>query len=136
MILPRVEDFRPDATGVSPLARVADWYRTTCPSCGGAARRETDVSDTFLDSGWYFLRYPSTDFDDRPFDSELTRTWLPVETYIGGNEHAVLHLMYSRFLTMVLHDLGHLDFEEPFTTFRAHGLIIREAPRCPRARAT
>ena len=134
VILPRVEDFRPDATGVSPLARVADWYRTTCPSCGGAARRETDVSDTFLDSGWYFLRYPSTDFDDRPFDSELTRTWLPVETYIGGNEHAVLHLMYSRFLTMVLHDLGHLDFEEPFTTFRAHGLIISEGAKMSKSK--
>jgi leucyl-tRNA synthetase len=132
--LPRVEDFKPDDTGVSPLARVEDWYRTTCPECGGEARRETDVSDTFLDSAWYFLRYPSTDFDDRPFDAEITKRWLPVNCYIGGNEHAVLHLLYSRFLTMVLHDLGHLDFEEPFTRFRAHGLIIREGAKMSKSK--
>ncbi len=134
VLLPRVEDFKPGDDGVSPLARVASWYRTTCPSCGGEARRETDVSDTFLDSGWYFLRYPSTDFDDRPFDPEITAKWLPVDTYIGGNEHAVLHLMYSRFLTMVLHDLGHLGFEEPFTTFRAHGLIIRDGAKMSKSK--
>jgi len=134
VVLPRVEDFKPDDTGVSPLARVEEWYRTTCPECGGEARRETDVSDTFLDSGWYFLRYPSTDFDDKPFDQVLTRRWLPVDTYIGGNEHAVLHLLYSRFLTMVLHDLGYLDFEEPFTVFRAHGLIIAEGAKMSKSK--
>ncbi len=134
VVLPRVENFKPDDTGVSPLARVEEWYRTSCPACGADARRETDVSDTFLDSGWYFLRYPSTDFDDRPFDAEITKRWLPVDTYIGGNEHAVLHLMYSRFLTMVLHDLGHLDFEEPFTRFRAHGLIIREGAKMSKSK--
>ncbi|HKJ02568.1 MAG TPA: class I tRNA ligase family protein, partial [Longimicrobiales bacterium] len=134
VVLPRVEDFKPDDTGVSPLARVESWYKTTCPSCGADARRETDVSDTFLDSGWYFLRYPSTDFDDRPFDGGVTRKWLPVDTYIGGNEHAVLHLLYSRFLTMVLHDLGHLDFEEPFKVFRAHGLIIAEGAKMSKSK--
>lgn len=134
VVLPRVEDFKPDDSGISPLARVSEWYETTCPSCGGDARRETDVSDTFLDSGWYFLRYPSTDFDDRPFDAEITKGWLPVDCYIGGNEHAVLHLMYSRFLAMVLHDLGHLDFEEPFTRFRAHGLIIREGAKMSKSK--
>jgi leucyl-tRNA synthetase len=134
VVLPRVENFKPDDTGVSPLARDESWYRTTCPSCGVPARRETDVSDTFLDSGWYFLRYPSTDFDDRPFDAGITRTWLPVDTYIGGNEHAVLHLMYSRFLTMVLKDLGHLDFEEPYVKFRAHGLIIREGAKMSKSK--
>ncbi|MFQ5537991.1 MAG: class I tRNA ligase family protein, partial [Gemmatimonadota bacterium] len=134
VLLPRVEDFKPDDTGVSPLARVEEWYRTTCPECGAEARRETDVSDTFLDSGWYFLRYPSTDFDDRPFDEEITRRWLPVDTYIGGNEHAVLHLMYSRFLTMVLHDLGHIDFEEPFAVFRAHGLITHEGAKMSKSK--
>ena len=134
VVLPRVEDFKPDDSGVSPLARVESWYRTTCPGCGGEARRETDVSDTFLDSGWYFLRYPSTDFDDRAMDGEVTRKWLPVDCYIGGNEHAVLHLMYARFLTMVLHDLGHLSFEEPFTTFRAHGLIIREGAKMSKSK--
>jgi leucyl-tRNA synthetase len=134
VVLPRVEDFKPDDSGVSPLARVAEWYETTCPECGGAARRETDVSDTFLDSSWYFLRYPSTDFDDRPFDEELTRKWLPVDTYIGGNEHAVLHLLYSRFITMVLKDLGHLDFEEPYHVFRAHGLIIADGLKMSKSR--
>ena len=134
VVLPRVDDIKPDDTGISPLARAEHWYRTECPSCGRGARRETDVSDTFLDSGWYFLRYPSTDFDDRPFDTELTSRWLPVDAYIGGNEHAVLHLMYSRFLTMVLHDLGHLEIQEPFTRFRAHGLIIREGAKMSKSK--
>ena len=122
--LPYLEDFRPDDTGVSPLARVTDWYETACPSCGGAAHRETDVTDNFLCSGWYFLRYPSAALDDEPMSRELTEKWLPVDCYIGGNEHAVLHLMYARFLTMALHDLGVVDFAEPFKKFRAHGLLI------------
>ena len=108
VLLPPLEDFRPDDTGVSPLARHKAWYYVPCPACGKPAHRETDVSDTFLDSAWYFLRYPSTEFADRPFDAGRTRRWLPVASYIGGNEHAVLHLLYSRFVTMVLHDLGHL----------------------------
>ena len=132
--LPNVEDFRPDDTGISPLARVESWYRVPCPECGGVARRETDVSDTFLDSAWYFLRYPSSDVADRPFDPAITEKWLPVNSYIGGNEHAVLHLLYSRFVTMVLHDAGHLDFEEPFTKFRAHGMIIREGAKMSKSR--
>ena len=129
VLLPDIEDFRPDDTGISPLARHEEWYHVPCPQCGARARRETDVSDTFLDSAWYFLRYPSTDRDDVPFDPALTRKWLPVNMYIGGNEHAVLHLLYSRFITMVLHDQGLLHFEEPFTRFRAHGLIIREGAK-------
>ena len=134
VILPRVEDFKPDDSGVSPLARVEEWYQTTCTECGGGARRETDVSDTFLDSAWYFLRYPSTEFEDTPFDPEITKRWLPVDTYIGGNEHAVLHLLYSRFLTMVLKDLGYLDFEEPYDVFRAHGLIIAGGAKMSKSR--
>ncbi|MBM4184573.1 MAG: leucine--tRNA ligase [Gemmatimonadetes bacterium] len=134
VVLPRVEDFQPDDSGVSPLARVESWYRTTCPKCGKPARRETDVSDTFLDSGWYFLRYPSTDFRDRPFDAAITKKWLPVDSYIGGHEHAVLHLLYSRFVTMALHDLGHLDFEEPYDVFRAHGLIISEGAKMSKSK--
>jgi len=134
VLLPDVEDFRPDDTGVSPLARHEQWYFTDCPSCGGKARRETDVSDTFLDSAWYFLRYPSAGRDDVPFDAELTKKWLPVDSYIGGNEHAVLHLLYSRFITMVLYDAGHLAFEEPFTRFRAHGLIIREGAKMSKSK--
>jgi hypothetical protein len=129
-----VEDFKPDDTGISPLARVESWYRTPCPRCGGAARRETDVSDTFLDSAWYFLRYPSARDDDAPFDPELTRRWLPVHSYIGGNEHAVLHLLYSRFVTMVLRDAGYIHFEEPFTRFRAHGMIVRDGAKMSKSR--
>jgi leucyl-tRNA synthetase len=132
--LPRVEDFKPDDSGVSPLARVESWFKTSCPKCGGEGRRETDVSDTFLDSAWYFLRYPSADSEDRAMDPEITDRWLPVDCYIGGNEHAVLHLMYARFLTMVLHDLGHLDFDEPFTRFRAHGLITHDGAKMSKSR--
>jgi leucyl-tRNA synthetase len=134
VILPEVEDFKPDDTGVSPLARHESWYRVSCPQCSGDARRETDVSDTFLDSAWYFLRYPSVGRDDVAFDPELTRKWLPVDSYIGGNEHAVLHMLYSRFITMVLHDAGLLDFEEPFTRFRAHGTIVREGAKMSKSR--
>ena len=134
VVLPYVEDFRPTATGVSPLARDPAFHAAACPACGANARRETDVSDTFLDSGWYFLRYPSTEFDDRPFDPARMRKWLPVSSYIGGEEHSVLHLLYSRFLTMVLHDLGHLEFEEPYHRFRKHGLLIREGAKISKSR--
>ncbi|CAN5736140.1 leucine--tRNA ligase [soil metagenome] len=134
VMLPLIDDYRPDESGISPLARHEEWYLTDCPSCGGRARRETDVSDTFLDSAWYFLRYPSVGTDERAFDPEITSGWLPVDTYIGGNEHAVLHLLYSRFITMVLKDLGHIDFEEPFTRFRAHGLIVKDGSKMSKSR--
>ncbi len=129
VVLPFIEDFKPDDSGVSPLARHEEWYRVPCPKCGAMGRRETDVSDNFLDNSWYFLRYPSVGRDDVPFDKSITKKWLPVNSYIGGNEHAVLHLLYSRFITMALHDAGHLEFEEPFTRFRAHGHIIREGAK-------
>ena len=129
VLLPHIADFKPDDSGVSPLARHAEWYHVACPQCGQPARRETDVSDTFLDSAWYFLRYPSALDATAPFDQATTRRWLPVTSYIGGNEHAVLHLLYARFITMVLKDAGHLDFEEPFTRFRAHGMIIRDGAK-------
>ena len=134
VLLPIIEDFKPDDSGVSPLARHEEWYHTACPACGKPARRETDVSDTFLDSAWYFLRYPSSDRDDVPFDAALTKKWLPVTSYIGGNEHAVLHLLYSRFVTMVLKDAGFIDFEEPFTRFRAHGMIVREGAKMSKSK--
>jgi len=123
VVLPEIEDFRPTGTGTGPLAAVEDWVNVPCPVCGGPARRETDVSDTFLDSAWYFLRYPSTEYDDRPFDPALTRKWLPVSMYMGGIEHVRRHHLYARFVTMVLHDLGYLEFEEPFAHLRLHGLI-------------
>jgi leucyl-tRNA synthetase len=134
VLLPQVENYKPDESGTSPLARVEEWYRIPCPQCGGEARRETDVSDTFLDSAWYFLRYPSTDIDSAPFDREITKKWLPVDMYIGGEEHAVLHLLYSRFITMVLKDLGHVDFEEPYKRFRKHGLLIKEGSKMSKSR--
>jgi len=134
VVLPYLENFRPDDSGVSPLARDEAWYRVPCPACGREGRRETDVSDTFLDSAWYFLRYPSAHRADVPFDPVLTRKWLPVHSYLGGNEHAVLHLLYARFITMVLHDAGHLAFEEPFTRFRAHGHIVREGAKMSKSR--
>ena len=129
VLLPFIEDFKPDDSGVSPLARHEEWYRVECPKCGKPGRRETDVSDNFLDNSWYFLRYPSVGHDDVPFEKSVTKKWLPVNSYIGGNEHAVLHLLYSRFITMALHDAGHLEFEEPFTRFRAHGHIIRDGAK-------
>ena len=134
VILPNIPDFKPDDSGISPLARHAEWYHVACPQCAQPARRETDVSDTFLDSAWYFLRYPSANHAEAPFDPALTRKWLPVTSYIGGNEHAVLHLLYARFITMVLKDAGHLDFEEPFTRFRAHGMIIREGAKMSKSK--
>jgi leucyl-tRNA synthetase len=134
VVLPNIPDFKPDDSGISPLARHEEWYRVPCPQCGKQGRRETDVSDTFLDSGWYFLRYPSVGNDAVPFDKATTKKWLPVTSYIGGNEHAVLHLLYSRFLTMVLKDMGYIDFEEPFTKFRAHGLIIREGAKMSKSK--
>lgn len=132
--LPPMEDFKPDGSGVSPLARNEAFVNTICPVCGGPAKRETDVMDNFLDSAWYFFRYPSTEFDDRPFDKERTKKWLPVDMYIGGNEHAVLHLLYTRFITMALKDMGYIDFEEPFKRFRAHGLIIKDGAKMSKSR--
>jgi leucyl-tRNA synthetase len=134
--LPELEDYQPKGAGVSPLATVTEFVSVKCPGCGREAKRETDVSDTFLDSAWYFLRYPSVGAKtaSTPFDQALTKKWLPVDMYIGGNEHAVLHLLYSRFLTMVLHDLGYLDFEEPYEKFRALGLIIHKGAKMSKSR--
>ncbi len=134
VLLPELEDFRPDDSGVSPLARHKEWYHAPCPTCGKEGRRETDVSDVFLDSAWYYLRYLSTDVADKPFHPERVRRWAPVATYIGGNEHALLHLLYSRFIAMVLHDQGFLHFDEPFRRFRAHGLIIKEGAKMSKSK--
>jgi leucyl-tRNA synthetase len=134
VLLPDLEDFRPRGTGVSPLATVEDWVNVPCPKCGKPARRETDVSDTFLDSGWYFLRYPSTDLDDVAWDPERTETWLPVDMYIGGNEHAVRHLLYSRFVMRAFHEMGLVPAPEPFTRFRAHGMLILEGAKMSKSR--
>ena len=133
VILPRVEDFKPTIQASVRLRACANGTRRLPGMRGSGAARNGRI-DTFLDSAWYFLRYPSTDRDDVSFDAELTRRWLPVHSYIGGNEHAVLHLMYARFVTMALRDLGLIDFEEPFRKFRAHGLIINEGAKMSKSR--
>ena len=107
---------------------------TSCPACGGAARRETDVSDTFLDSSWYFLRYPSADVHDRPWDPERTARWLPVDLYAGGPEHVARHHLYARFVTMALHDLGLVPFEEPFPRIRLHGMVTLGGAKMSKSR--
>ncbi len=128
------EDILPDGSGKGPLEKVDSFVNTKCPKCGGDAKRETDVSDPFVDSCWYFLRYPSTEFGDKPFDEKRTKKWLPVDMYIGGKEHTVLHLLYSRFITMALKDMGHIDFEEPFSKFFGHGLLIKEGAKMSKSK--
>lgn len=132
--LPYIENYQPKGVGKSPLAQAKDWVKTKCPKCKGPANRETDVSDTFLDSAWYFFRYTSTDKKDVAFDKKRIKKWLPVDMYIGGHEHAVLHLMYTRFLTMVFKDLGLINFEEPFKRFYAHGLLISEGAKMSKSK--
>jgi leucyl-tRNA synthetase len=134
VLLPDAENWMPTGTGSSPLAAIESFVHTTCPICGLAARRETDVSDNFLDSAWYYLRYPSHDDEREPWNPTLTRKWLPVDMYIGGAEHSVLHLLYARFITMALHDLDYLDFEEPFKRFRAHGIISKDGAKISKSR--
>ncbi len=164
VVLPELEDFKPTGDGKAPLERAPkEWLEVKCPECGKPARRETDVSDTFLDSAWYFLRYPSINKNSKsqilnpkqisssklqnpknlefrnlslefPWDKDVTLRWLPVDMYIGGAEHSVLHLLYARFVTMFFYDQKLLQFEEPFTTFRAHGLIIKDGAKMSKSK--
>ena len=112
--------------GASPLAAATDWVTTECPKCGGPAKRDTDTMDTFVDSSWYFLRYCSPSFEHGPFEVESVRRWSPVDLYVGGVEHAILHLLYSRFFVKVLHDMKMLDFTEPFTALVNQGQVINQ----------
>ena len=151
--LPYIKNFKPLGTGKAPLANHPEFYETTCPHCGGKATRETDVSDTFLDSSWYFLRYLATDLKHVPFpmpeekakqfkgatkneieSAEKRRAWIPVTSYIGGAEHSVLHLLYARFITMAFKDMGYVNFDEPFSRFYAHGLIIKDGAKMSKSK--
>lgn len=157
--LPDITDFeaiKPDGSGKGPLALQLDFVNTKCPYCGSKAVRETDVSDPFVDSCWYFLRYPFTEYNNIPFGGDFNnpksifkpdisnndlekailrmKKWGPVTSYIGGKEHTVLHLLYARFITMVFFDLGYLDFEEPFKKFIGHGLITKDGAKMSKSK--
>ncbi|QQG44956.1 MAG: leucine--tRNA ligase [Candidatus Sungiibacteriota bacterium] len=137
--LPYIKEFRPTGTEKSPLALVEKFYKVRCPKCKSWARRETDVSDTFLDSAWYYIGYLMAAYDWKLEIGNLKlqeamRKWLPVDMYIGGAEHAVLHLLYVRFLAMAFRDWGLTLFEEPFKKFRAHGLLIRDGAKMSKSR--
>ncbi len=132
VVLPEKVEFKPH--GMSPLAEVDSFNNTNCPKCSGMARREMDTMDTFVDSSWYFLRYLSPKDDNQPFVTEKVNKWLPVDQYIGGVEHAILHLLYSRFITRVLSDLGYINFKEPFKHLFTQGMIIKDGAKMSKSR--
>lgn len=159
VILPEIKDTKdtlPDGSGKGALSKFKEFYEVKCPHCHAEATRETDVSDSFVDSSWYFLRYPFTEYAEIPFggnfhndkskfsptldEKQLTsavtrmKKWGPVTSYIGGKEHTVLHLLYARFITMALHDLGYIEFEEPFTKFYGHGLITKDGAKMSKSK--
>lgn len=132
VLLPEKVEFT--GTGESPLLTNPEWLNTTCPTCKGKARREVDTMDTFVCSSWYYLRYPNPHIDTAPFDKELVEKWLPVDQYVGGAEHAVMHLLYARFFTKVLHRLGYVSFDEPFTRLVHQGVITNKGAKMSKSR--
>jgi leucyl-tRNA synthetase len=130
--LPELEDYAPK--GKSPLASVPEWVETTCPKCGGPAKRDTDTMDTFVDSSWYYLRYLDPHNDQAPWSRDPVDYWMPIDQYIGGVEHAILHLLYSRFFCKALTDMGHLDVQEPFVNLFAQGMITRDGSKMSKSK--
>jgi len=126
VVLPELKGAEMQPKGVAPLASAVDWVNVSCPRCNEGAKRDTDTMDTFVDSSWYFLRYPTPDDATQPFDVEAVKRWGPVDQYVGGVEHAILHLLYARFVTKALHDMGYLDFVEPFTALMNQGEVINQ----------
>jgi len=134
VLLPEIDDFRPTETGNSPLARVEKFVNTTCPKCGGPARRETDTISQWVCSSWYFCRYPDPKNDKQIFDKKKVKYWLPVDLYIGGIEHAILHLLYSRFITKFMFDIGLIEFEEPFSKLFNQGMIYYKGKKMSKSK--
>jgi leucyl-tRNA synthetase len=132
VVLPEIEDYKPK--GKAPLESAEDWIRVECPRCGGEGRREADTMDTFVDSSWYFLRYCDALNDQAPFDRDIVDGWMPVDQYIGGVEHAILHLMYARFFTKALADMDMVGFQEPFAALFTQGMITRDGAKMSKSK--
>ena len=134
VLLPEVERYQPTGTGESPLAAIPEFVNTPCPKCGGKAKRETNTMPQWAGSCWYFLRYPSSHCQDKPFDPNAVNKWLPVDMYIGGIEHAILHLLYARFFTKVLYDLKYINFDEPFLRLFNQGMVCRNGAKMSKSK--
>jgi len=134
LTLPDAEGLDLKPKGTSPLGAATDWVNVACPKCKAPAKRDTDTMDTFVDSSWYYLRYPSSTVSDQPFLKKDIETWLPVDQYVGGVTHAILHLLYSRFFTKVLNDMGMVDFNEPFTRLLNQGMVVMDGSAMSKSR--
>ena len=132
--LPSTEGLDLSPKGVSPLATAEDWVNVACPKCGGPALRDTDTMDTFVDSSWYFLRYADSQNSEAAFDPKKVAEWLPVDQYVGGVTHAILHLLYARFWVKVAHDMGLVDFVEPFTHLLNQGMVLKDGSAMSKSR--